>query len=194
MTNTDLLRFELDFFHPKTGIRMVPMGDGYVNHSKIQNFFNPNHAGMGNDDYSYDIHLRVVNEQPPYEIKSAKEKKLVPHGFTIMKGEDDIIVSISYEESPLVDILKWSQGRAPNLVFQKAHRENVYMIRSNCKIFECGQLDFLVMRLKNSLVFYQHDFGNTFYVDMLDSGNGMPKRDLMGEERGEDGARVLATP
>jgi hypothetical protein len=194
MSNTNLLRFELDFFHPTTGIRMVPMGEGYINHSKIQNFFKRSHVGMDQYDYSYDIHLKFVNEDPPYEIKSAQQKKLVPNSFGLMKGEDDIIVSISYDDSSLVDILKWPGGRAPNLIFQKNVNENVYKAQSNCKIFQCGKFDFLAMRLKNSLVIYQRDLGNTFYIDFLDSGKGVPKRDLMGEERGEGRVRGLAMP
>lgn len=194
MSNTNLMRFELDFFHPTTGIRMVPMGSGYIDHSKIQSFFNPSHAGVDQYDYSYDIHLKFVNEDPAYEIKSAKQKKLVPNSFLLMKGEDDIIVSISYDESSLMDILKWPGGRAPNLVYQKNASDNVYKVQSNCKIFQCGKFDFLAMRLKNSLVIHQHEFGSTFYIDTLDSGNGVPKRDLMGEERGEDGVRGLTMP
>jgi hypothetical protein len=194
MTNTNLLRFELDFFHPETGIRMVPMGSRYVNHSKIQSFFDPDDEYKDQNDYSDDIHLKFVNEDPPYEIKSASQKKLVPNSFTVIKGEDDLIVSISYEESSLVDILKWPGGRAPNLIYQKNVADNVYKVKSNCKIFKCGKFDFVAMRLKNSLVIHQQGFGNTFYIDKLDSEKGVPKRDLMGEERGQGGVRGLAMP
>jgi hypothetical protein len=149
---------------------------------------------MDQSDYSDDIHLKFVNEDLPYEIKSAQQNKLVPNSLNLMKGEDDIIVSITYDDSSLVDILTWPGGRAPNLIFQKDVNENVYKAQSNCKIFQCGKFDFLAMRLKNSLVIYQRDLGNTFYIDFLDSGKGVPKRDLMGEERGEGRVRGLAMP